>query len=612
MASINLKNSFISLPLTFFAWATTSFSQAQSELHHTMEVLLSEQQLTGAVWATISESGEIRTGATGYKNASSRTLLSPTDKVHVGSVSKTVLAAGFLRLATQGLIDLDDPVKQYLPALPLDNPWAESNPVTIRHLLDHTSGLTDARLWHVFSTTATPDTPLEYAYTNDPSILKIHAKPGSIYSYSNLGYTILGMMIEKLTQGRYEQYLDKNLLKPLGMLHSTFEFVSQEGIHADEELASGHLDDGQPVSGIPGYLRPAGQFTTTAEDMGIFLRFLMSDGTINGTPFIKADYLKSIGIQRKTEAFVNGVPYGDALGAYSRDRYGVIGLAKNGNILGFSSMIYLFPEHKRAFFISHNMDSETADYDLFNQALVRHLDIPAKQFITTQRATEDSLQSWNGYYIPVITKVEPFALFDKVFSHTKVTVIESGALIEPSQGKKRELIYQGKNLFSMQDRTNISHAFYKNENGDFLVTDGIRTVKKISGWKIVGLATILLLGVIGIVHVIVSSIVRLFTLKSNRLYHPNFLILISLMILLIGIVLIINQSFIRLGDRTLGNIVLAVGSLLLPMHSLIALIQLIRAKKKFRGILDLLAVIFIVQVSFLLAANKLMPIIMWR
>lgn len=591
--------------------AVESFSQTGINLEHTIDSLLAQQKITGAVWATVSEGGQISTGASGYKNADLRIMLSPTDKVHVGSVAKTVLAAAFLRLATLQVIQLDDPVRNCLPTLPITNPWDETNPVTIRNLLNHTAGLTDARLWHVFSTSATPLTPLQSAYVNDTGMLQVHTKPGSIYSYSNLGYTILGMVIEKVGQNRYEQFLDENFLKPLGMLNSTFEFVTQAGEQADDKLAAGHLDGGQPVFAIPGYLRPAGQFTTTAEDMGIFLRFMMS-GKINGVPFIREDLLRSVGIQYNTDAFKNGVPYGDALGAYSRDRYGVVGLAKNGNILGFSSMIYLFPKYKKAFFISHNMDSETANYDLFNEALVQHLDIPVIKFLTTRQPTEAALQQWNGYYVPIIPKVEPFALVDKLFAHTKVTVGEAGATLEPLQGKKKELTYQGNQLFSMSDRTNISHSFYKNDTGDLLITDGLRTAKKISGLELVALATSFILGLAAIVWILISSIIRLIRSRSHFMHHPIFLSFISILLVLISFGLIVNQPFIRLGDITFGNVVLAASSALMPLLSIASLVQVIQSNKRFWAVADLWVLVFIIQFCALLVTNNLMPMVMWR
>ena len=183
---------------------------------------------------------------------------------------------------------------------------------------------------------------------------------------------------------------------------------------------------------------------------------MMSDGTIDGQPFIESTYLNTVGKQQRTDAYKHGVPFGDALGAYSRDRYGVVGIAKNGNTVGFSSMIYMFPDHKKAFFIAFNMDSETANYDLFNEILVRHLGLATQNFIQSEQEIEPDIQDWNGYYVPMLTKVEPFGLLDIVFSHIKAETWKTSVSLIPFQGKNKELLYQGNNLFSMRDRTTIS------------------------------------------------------------------------------------------------------------------------------------------------------------
>src|SRR3546814_10529503 len=98
------------------------------------------------------------------------------------------------------------------------------------------------------------------------------------------------------------QDLDYHFLGPLGMHQSTFRFVSQEGPHADAQLAMGHFEGGATQAAVPLYLRPAGQFTTTASDMGLFARFLMSDGEIDGKPFIAPHLLQAMGRPTTTEA----------------------------------------------------------------------------------------------------------------------------------------------------------------------------------------------------------------------------------------------------------------------------------------------------------------------
>lgn len=82
---------------------------------------MTEQKLCGAVWTIVDDMGEIITDAFGFKNTKTKELLFKNNKVHIGSVSKTILAAGFLRMATLGLLNLDDSVKKYLPDIPISN-----------------------------------------------------------------------------------------------------------------------------------------------------------------------------------------------------------------------------------------------------------------------------------------------------------------------------------------------------------------------------------------------------------------------------------------------------------------------------------------------------------
>ena len=592
----------------------TSFSYAQTQevLKENIKKLLDEQNLSGAVWATVSEDGKIIVDACGSKNTKTKELLNAIDKVHVGSVSKTILAAGFLRMATLGLVNLDDPVLKYLPNLPLQNKWNNTNPLLIRHLLDHTSGLTDAKLWHVFSTTAFPNTPLETVYLRSPEILKIQAKPGSIYSYSNLGYTILGLIIEKITQQRYEDYLDENLLKPLGMANSTFHFVSQIGKYGNKNLAYGHFDHGEPVAALPMYLRPAGQFTTTAEDIGKFLRFMMSDGTVNGKRFIANEYLKAVGKPKETDAYKSGVPYGDALGAYARDRYGVVGIAKNGNTLGFSAMVYLFPTVKKAFFIVFNTDSETANYDLFNQVLVNHLNLSSQSFITTKKITEKEIKHWDGYYIPVIEKVQPFGLLDYVFSHTKVKTSETSTVLCPFGGKSLELIYQGNHLFSMRDRTAVSHSFYKSVENELLITNGVKTIKKVNGLKILSIASSIFLGLLGILYVFIVGCKNSIKHKFEYRKQPSFWAFVSILLLIFSSILMLNQPIMLLGDKTVANYFLVCSTSLMPIFSAISLYLIITKQKKYIQTCNFWAILCVVQFCIILFANKLFPLILWK
>ena len=399
--------------------SSISVAQDNETLDGKLKKAVTNENLTGAVWSTISDD-IITTGAIGLKNADTKEILENDDRVLIGSVTKTLIATAILRLASQGKLDIDSPVHKILPKILFDNPWRENNPVTIRDLLNHTSGIEDARFWQVFSTESTSTTPLEYIFSKNPSVLKVRTIPGTRFSYSNMGYSFLGLIIEKITQEPYENYLDKNLLVPLGMNSSTFQFTTKKGENVDQHLAMGHFDNGTTQENIPMFLRPAGQFTTTAKDMALLAKFLMSDGVINEKSFIDKELLNQMGNPISTESYKNGLTSGYQFGLSYRDRYGVVGKFHRGNTIGYRATLYLFPEQKKGFFISYNTDSETANYENFNSIFINYLGINKPQKLKVKNNLPSNIKDFYGYYKMNPVRFEMFAYLDLLFNSIKV------------------------------------------------------------------------------------------------------------------------------------------------------------------------------------------------
>src|SRR5688572_32772007 len=110
-----MLSSFLALPLLIL---TASAALAGADLHAQMEQALKVEGLTGAVWSLVHADGTITTDAAGLKNAGTGEVLSADHRVHVGSVTKTLVAAGMLRLVSEGRIALDTQVAQVLEGLP--------------------------------------------------------------------------------------------------------------------------------------------------------------------------------------------------------------------------------------------------------------------------------------------------------------------------------------------------------------------------------------------------------------------------------------------------------------------------------------------------------------
>lgn len=144
---------------------------------------------------------------------------------HWASNTKMLLAVGVMQLRDRGLLKLDDPVSMYLPeAMKIHNPFGGHDQITLRHLLTHSAGLRGATFpWRGDNDWA-PHEPTEWSqiaammpYT------QVEWAPGTRASYSNLGTSMLGRVIEVITGDDIEVYLTKNVLMPLGMSRSYFD-----------------------------------------------------------------------------------------------------------------------------------------------------------------------------------------------------------------------------------------------------------------------------------------------------------------------------------------------------------------------------------------------------
>ena len=113
------------LLLSYFTLNLTNLLFAQNDLILREEInkALMEEGLTGAVWSIVDMDGKIKFDAVGVNNKETGKQLKSTDKVHIGSITKTLIATGILRLATEKKLDIDEPIEKYLPQLTFYNSW---------------------------------------------------------------------------------------------------------------------------------------------------------------------------------------------------------------------------------------------------------------------------------------------------------------------------------------------------------------------------------------------------------------------------------------------------------------------------------------------------------
>ncbi|WP_342316224.1 serine hydrolase domain-containing protein [Lysobacter sp. FW306-1B-D06B] len=576
-------------------------------LHKAMTDLLAAQGLQGAVWSTVADDGAIAVDAAGTRDARTGAALHPQDQVHVGSVAKTVLATGVLRLVSQRRLSLDAPVSELLPGVAFDNPWASDSPVRVRHLLDHTAGLDDARLADMFSLKARADAPLSTFL--DGRTLRVRSRPGSRHSYSNTGYTLLGMVIEAVTGARYDAWLDANLLRPLRMHDSTFAFTTQEGAGANSRVAMGHFENGVAHAAVPMFLRPAGQFTTTAEDMGRFARFLMSDGRIDGTAFIDPTLLRAMGQPQGTEAARAGLRVGYGLGMATRDRHGAVGKCHGGSTVGYRAMLCVFPQHQRAFFIALNTDHETADYGRFDRLLIESLGLPMAEALPRMGEAGDAME---GYYIPSPNRFARFEWLDATLGFVRITREGEGVRFAPLQSSALMLTPVGGNLLRADDRALASHAFVTTADSTRAITTGLQTYERVALPVIAARWISLAAGLLGVAWLLVMGAVRFVLDGRDRWKRSAVIPFLGIAVLLLPVPLFLRQSFLQLGDLTPASGTLAAVTALLPLTMVLGLIFGLRRRPwSALDIVDVVAMVAVLQLTVVLAFGGLLPLRLW-
>mgnify|MGYP001820438485 CR=1 FL=1 len=584
---------------------------SETSLQHDIVQTLEEEGLTGIAWSLIEGYEGVHHGVAGLKDNQLKLEFTTNTRFHVGSLTKALLATGVLRLATEGSLELDAPVTRYLPGLTFENPWSETSKVTVRHLLDHSSGLSDAQMWQIFSLRPTPDTPLASAFPEPSRQLRIRSKPGTRFSYSNMGYTLLGMMIESVSGSRYETYLDQHLLDPLGMHDSTFTFTSQEGGHADLTLAWGHVDDGSRYAASPMFLRPAGQFTSTTGDLAVFAKFLMGKGVVNNALFIDEKLMRLRGRPSTTLARKAGLEAGYALGLGRRDRHGVVGYCHGGNIVGFVAMLCVFPDQHKAFAYSINTDSETANYGRFDRLFIDALDI--ENVVSHPEAGPAmDISQWHGWYVLRPNRFASFKYLDEVFGAVKVSARDNDLSWNPMQKQPRGLRPVSGRIFQAHDRSTPSHVFFRGEQGEYLAGDGFNVFEKTSLVRLILHWLSVLLGLAGLAWLLLYGMVSLAIHRSGFLGQPTAPAFIAIALLPVPIPFFFSQSFMALGDFTLASALLAVVTLLLPAGMLFTVLR----GWKFLGesysvSLSGWAALLVLQWCFVLMVEGMLPLRLW-
>lgn len=330
--------------------------------------LIAECSTPGAVLGVYSK-GEFTERGAGVLNTRTGVEVTPDAVFQIGSITKVWTAALVMRLVEAGELDLDAPVRTYLPKFRLAEESAATS-ITTRQLLSHTAGFEG----DIFTDTGPGDDSLAKFVDllhDAPQVFE----PGELFSYNNAGYCVLGLLVETLRGKPYLQCLREDLIQPLELTHTAVD-AAEAILH---RAAVGHFqpDPDQPpqpagVWALPRSLAPAGSaLTMSARDLLTFARALMSDDGVLGGESIRAMRTEQV---RLPVLWGNEDAWGLGLRLTLVD--GVTVCGHNGDTIGQHAFLRFVPERDLAVVLLTNGGEVAAMFEeLFAETLRELADI---------------------------------------------------------------------------------------------------------------------------------------------------------------------------------------------------------------------------------------------
>jgi CubicO group peptidase (beta-lactamase class C family) len=343
---------FVSLTNAFAQTQTpkTSGSEEVSRMEKLVQSYVSTKRFMGSVLVARGNQVLLSKGY-GFANLEWNMANTPSTKFLLASITKQFTAACILLLEEHGKLNVNAPIKKYMPDAPTG--WDK---VTIFNLLTHTSGIPDL--------TGFPDWGPKRPFPAPPASLvarfrdkPLNFQPGEKYGYSNSGYVLLGYLIEQISGKNYGKFLSENIFTPLRMRDSGYSSNS----NPIPRLASGYspgkngLVSADVVS--PSVLFSSGGIYSTTEDL---LRWEES--------LFEGKLLSAASLQKMTTPFKSDYALG--LGVMTINGHKTIGHA--GNVEGFSTALNYYPDDKLIIVVLGNQNGKASQEIEDNLAAIVH------------------------------------------------------------------------------------------------------------------------------------------------------------------------------------------------------------------------------------------------
>ena len=323
-------------------------AEMQAFMDRFFEQKMAELHIPGAAVVVVREGQVFFSKGYGYADLARQIPVDPARTAfRAGSVSKLFTWTAVIQAVEQGLLDLDADVNRYLTDFQVPGTYAQ--PVTLAHLLTHTAGFEDR--W-IGTATRDPKMLEPLGQVLAETMPQRVEAPGVVHSYSNYGTGLAGHLVEQVSGRSFEQYVEEQILRPLGMEGTTFRQPLPAALVAN--VATGYADADGTLEAAPliyQKIGPEGALTVTPNDMAAFMIAHLHEGAYGDVRILQAATAQEM--HRQQFAHHPDMP-GMTYGFKERTINGVRVIGHGGDIHTFASQMILIPEEDLGFFAVYN------------------------------------------------------------------------------------------------------------------------------------------------------------------------------------------------------------------------------------------------------------------
>lgn len=417
------RNSYLALLVALAAAlaasgaAEPSAPQTIPELRQRIEMMLASTKTPGAGIALVGRDGPIWVAGIGTADVARNRPVTEDTLFPIGSISKSFVALSVLKLQQEGRLTLQDTLRSRAPEVEFNNPWEATNPIRIVHLLEHTTGWGDNTpqegAWNPM-----PEPTRREALAYDPRSRTSRWRPGTCFSYSNLGPDVAAYVIEKITGEKFEDYVARTWFKPLGMAGTSY-FETPEVL---SKLATGYQSGGEAHPHFNILTRPAGAIVASPSDMANYVEFYLCRGSFRRIQFLPKDAIDRMERPTSTYAAAEGLAIGYGLGNSTSVRGNWVFHGHGGAVPGALTDLAYLPDEGVGFAVminSENGDALDQLEDLVRAYLLRDRKPPLPP--PAGNVDEGQMAEYSGWYEPITPRSESQRYLERILGLTRVT-----------------------------------------------------------------------------------------------------------------------------------------------------------------------------------------------